>query len=218
MDPIRVYIVDDHHLFIEGIYALFADVKMLEIVGYSMSPAEFLENFDEIEADVFLMDINMPEISGIALTKIVMERNPTTKILALTMYDDYKHVEKMLKSGAIGYALKSDNISELFKAIKSVQQGQKFISECIQEAIINRIGSVHELEESEDVSKSKLTKREIEILLLIIKEVPTKEIAEKLFISPRTVETHRKNIFAKANAKSAMSLLKYAIREGLVEV
>ncbi len=218
MNPIKVFIVDDHKLFIEGLYALLSDEQCLDFIGYSMSPAKLVEEVQDVDADVFLIDINMPEMSGIALTKLLMAKRPDAKILALTMFDDYKHIEKMIASGAIGYSLKSDNITELIKAIKTVAQGKKFISESIQEAIVNRMSGAHELEETEDVSKSKLTMREIEVLLLIIKEVPKNEIAERLFISPRTVETHRKNICAKANARSPMSLLKYAIREGIVEM
>lgn len=218
MEKIKVFIIDDHKLFIEGIYALLSDEPSLEFVGDAMSPDDFLSRLDQIDADVFLMDIDMPEMSGIMLTKMLIEKRPAAKVLALTMYDDFRHIEQMMKSGAMGYAVKSENITELIKAIKTVAGGGKYISESSRETVVNRLGSIHELEEVDHVSKSKLTKREIEILLLIIREVPKKEIAEKLFISPRTLETHRKNIFAKANAKTVLGLLKYAYREGLMEV
>jgi DNA-binding NarL/FixJ family response regulator len=164
-----------------------------------MTPNDFLKQLGRIEADVFLMDI---EMSGIMLTKMLLEKRPEAKVLALTMYDDFRHIEQMIKSGALGYAVKSENITELIKAIKTVAEGGKYISESTRETVVNRLGSIHELEELDPVSQSKLTKRETEILLLIIREVPKKEIAERLFISPRTLETHRKNIFAKANAKN----------------
>jgi DNA-binding NarL/FixJ family response regulator len=218
MEKTRVFIIDDHKLFIEGIYALLSDETSFAFVGNSMSPNEFLNRLDEVEADVFLMDIDMPEMSGINLTKMLLEKRPEAKVLALTMYDDFRHIEQMMKSGAMGYAVKSENITELIKAIKTVAAGGKYISESSRETVVNRLGSIHELEEVDHVSKSKLTKREVEILLLIIREVPKKEIAEKLFISPRTLETHRKNIFAKANAKTVLGLLKYAYKEGLIEV
>ncbi|MCF8365620.1 MAG: response regulator transcription factor [Bacteroidales bacterium] len=218
MKKIKVFIIDDHKLFIEGIYALLSDETSFEFVGNSMSPDDFLRRLSEIETDVFLMDIDMPEMSGINLTKMLLDKRPDSKVLALTMYDDFRHIEQMMKSGAMGYAVKSENITELIKAIKTVANGGKYISESSRETVVNRLGSIHELEEVDHVSKSKLTKREIEILLLIIREVPKKEIAEKLFISPRTLETHRKNIFAKANAKTVLGLLKYAYKEGLIEV
>lgn len=218
MKKIRVFIIDDHKLFIEGIYALLSDEPAFEFVGDAMTPNDFLRQIERIDADVFLMDIDMPEMSGIMLTKMLLEKRPEAKVLALTMYDDFRHIEQMIKSGALGYAVKSENINELIKAIKTVAEGGKYISESTRETIVNRLGSIHELEEVDHVSKSKLTKRETEILLLIIREVPKKEIAERLFISPRTLETHRKNIFAKANAKTVLGLLKYAVKEGLVEV
>ncbi len=218
MDPVKIYIIDDHHLFIEGLYALLSDEKCLKIIGYSMDPNNFLDNLNQIEADVFLVDINMPEMTGIALSKLIMDKKPEARILALTMYNDYRHIEKMIKSGALGYSLKSDNIKELVKAIKSVARGKKFISESIQETVVSKIGNIHRIEEAEDIRKSSLTKREVEILMLITKEFSNKQIAEKLFISERTVETHRKNIFAKTNTNSAMSLLKHCIKEGIIQV
>jgi DNA-binding NarL/FixJ family response regulator len=218
MNQIKIYIIDDHKLFIEGIKALLSDEKELMFIGSSTCPKEFINNMHNIEADVYLVDINMPEMSGIMVTNLLRNTKPEAKVLALTMYDDYRHIERMLKSGAIGYSLKSDNIAELVKAIKMVARGKKFICERIQETVLDQIGSIHELEENEDIRKSKMTKREIEILLLIIKEHSNQQIAEKLFISSRTVETHRKNIFAKANTNSALGLLKHAIKEGFVEV
>lgn len=218
MNPIKIYIVDDHNLFIKGLYSLLSDEKSIELIGYCTSPLEFIEQINKINADVFLIDINMPKMTGISVTQLLLEQRPSAKILALTMYDDYRHIENMFKSGATGYSLKSDTIPELLAAIHSVAKKQKFVSRNIQQTIIDQIGSIHELEDVEDATKSKFTRREIEIVRLIIKEYSNKEIAEKLFISPRTVESHRKNIYAKANTNSAMGLLKYAVQQGIADI
>ncbi len=218
MEPIKIYIIDDHTLFIKGLYSLLSDESSIELTGYSTSPSDFIEKINKVNADVFLVDINMPQMTGISLTQLILEQRPTAKILALTMYDDYRHIENMFKSGATGYSLKSDTIAELIRAIHAVAKKQKFISCNIQQTIINQIGSIHELEDVEDASKSKFTQREIEIVRLIIKEYSNKAIADKLFISPRTVESHRKNIFAKAQTSSALGLMKYAIQKGIVDV
>jgi len=218
MDPIKIFLVDDHKLFIEGIVSLLSDEECLEFTGYSLSPLEVRNTLDDIEADVFIVDINMPEMSGVVLTQYIMDKRPGSRILALTMYNDFRHIEKMIKSGALGYSLKSDSLEELVNAIKTVAKGRKYISESIQQTIVNNIGSIHQMHENEVLSKSKLTEREMEVLQLIIKEYNNREIAEKLYISRQTVETHRKNIFSKANTSSAVGLLKYAIKEGIVQV
>jgi len=218
MDPIKIFLVDDHKLFIEGIVSLLSDEDCLEFTGYSLSPVEVRNTLDDIEADVFIVDINMPEMSGVVLTQYIMDKRPGSRILALTMYNDFRHIEKMIKSGALGYTLKSDSLEELINAIKTVARGRKYICESIQQTIVNNIGNIHQMHENEVLSKSKLTEREMEVLQLIIKEYNNREIAEKLYISRQTVETHRKNIFSKANTSSAVGLLKYAIKEGIVQV
>ena len=218
MDPIKIFLVDDHKLFIEGIVSLLSDEECLEFTGYSLSPLEVRNTLDDIEADVFIVDINMPEMSGVVLTQYIMDKRPGSRILALTMYNDFRHIEKMIKSGALGYTLKSDSLEELINAIKTVARGRKYICESIQQTIVNNIGNIHQMHENEVLSKSKLTEREMEVLQLIIKEYNNREIAEKLYISRQTVETHRKNIFSKANTSSAVGLLKYAIKEGIVQV
>ncbi len=218
MDRIRIYMVDDHNLFIKGLQALLSDERSFHFIGSSTTGDHFLEHYKNIDADIILMDINMPEVSGIMLTKMVMDKDPDARILALSMYNSYRHIEKMLASGAIGYSLKSDDLPELMKAIKTVAKGKKYISQSIQNTIFDRVGASEDFDEQDDISKSKLTRREREILMLILQEYSNNRIAEKLFISPLTVETHRKNIFSKANAHSPVSLLRYAIKEGLVEV
>lgn len=219
MEKINVFIIDDHRLFADGISMLLADEPRFNILGYISSSKEFIERIGDLPAHVYLVDINIPEISGIEITKKIKEIRPQAKVLALTMYDDYDYIEKMVKNGADGYVLKSATIKELSTAILTLASGNKFFGAEIQEILFNKIGN-KDVKEQEDNTivkhKAKLTKRETEILILIAREYSTQQIAEKLFISERTVETHRKNIFAKTKAKSIIGLSKYALQNGLI--
>jgi DNA-binding NarL/FixJ family response regulator len=219
MERIKIFIVDDHKLFVEGISSLLSDGSDFDVVGFSLSGLELLRILDQIVADVFLIDINMPEISGIELTRQLRRKKPDAKVLALTMYDSIEYVEKMIRSGAIGYILKTASLKELSTAIQTVAQGKRFFGEDMQEMLFNRIGNVGVENNPTTYSgneNASLTKREIEILSLIAEEYTTQQIAEKLFISERTVETHRKNIFSKTREKSVIGLSRYAIKHGYI--
>lgn len=218
MKPVKIFMIEDHELFIEGVFSLLIDEPALELVGYSTDPQDFLNQFDRLNVDVFLVDINMPKMSGIILAEKILKRKKDAKVLALTMYDDYQHVEAMIKKGVLGYILKSANISELVYAIRMVSEGKRFIGSEIQDVVMGHVEGLQNLEENVDILKSKLTSREVEVLLLIIHELSNKEISEKIFISERTVETHRKNILAKTNAKGNLGLYKYAIRHSIIEL
>lgn len=221
MKKIKIFIVDDHKLFVEGICSLLSDEERFEIVGYTTSGHELLKNAGKLDVNVFLVDIKMPEISGIELTQEIIRLKPDAKILALTMYDDFNYVEKMIKSGASGYILKSAGLQELSNAIETVALGNKFFGKEIQEIVFNKIEGKFSLGEKDALTDSdqvKLTQRETEIIALIASEYTTQQIAEKLFISERTVETHRKNIFSKTKAKSVIGLSKYAIQHGIVKL
>lgn len=219
MNKVSVYIIDDHKLFVEGLCSLLADIQGFEIEGFSLNPLNFLENINTVNADVFLVDINMPQMSGVQLTAKLKDIKPSAKVLALTMYDEYEYVEKMIMAGASGYILKSASIQELTNAIKSVADGSKFLGRDIQEVLFNKVEKGNQDFNQKTLSfgaepEATLTKREIEILILISKELTTQQIAEKLFISERTVETHRKNIFSKTKAKSVIGLSRYAEKHG----
>lgn len=219
MERIKIFIIDDHKLFVEGISSLLSDDPRFEVVGYALSGNEFLKIHEDLDIGVYLLDINMPEISGVELARQIKESKPDAKILALTMYEDFSYVEKMIKSGAAGYVLKSASLPELSKAIEVVASGKKYFGDEIQEMVFNKISGKSVMDEKSSTSDElSLTKREIEILSLIAKEFTTQQIAEKLFISERTVETHRKNIFSKTKAKSVIGLSKLAIQQGYVDL
>jgi DNA-binding NarL/FixJ family response regulator len=220
MEKIKLFVIDDHKLFVEGIISLLGDEQHFHVVGFANSGVEFLNNSLHEDVDVYLLDINMPEISGIELARKIREKQGKAGILAITMYDDFDYVEKMIKSGVTGYILKSASIQELTQAIETVARGEKFFGREIREFLFNKIGSQTSLKDNDLISSDtgKLTRRETEILILIAKEFSTRQIAEKLFISERTVETHRKNIFSKTNAKTLIGLSKYAIQHGIVAI
>jgi DNA-binding NarL/FixJ family response regulator len=219
MDRIKVFMIDDHKLFVEGVCSLLTYQKHIQVVGYALSGSEFLQNHSDSEIDVYLVDINMPEVSGVELTMKIKTMNPEVGILALTMYDDFRYIEDMIRSGVNGYILKSASMQELINAIEAIAAGKHYFSENIQEIIFSKIKvrpSGNEKNRT-NYGEVNLTAREIEILSLIAKENTNQEIAEKLFISERTVETHRKNIFSKTKAKSIIGLNRYALKHGIIQ-
>ncbi len=217
MSAIKVFLIDDHQLFLQGLTSILGDKPELEVIGFAYSAAEYLEKADDIEADVFLIDVNMPQMSGITLTKIIKEKKRNAKILALSMYEDSLYIEKMIQSGASGYVLKSANITEVVEAVREVAKGKRYLGSTVKKVVFDRIGALDYFEDSGELKVNNLSKREIEILSLIAREYSTQQIADALFISELTVETHRKNILAKTKAKSIVGLVKYAIREGIVD-
>ncbi len=217
MEKIRVYIIDDHKLFVEGIYSLISEETDLEVTGYSLLARDYLAKADQVGADVYLVDINMPEISGIELTHMIRERDPDAHVLALSMYDDIQFVEKMIRSGAIGYIQKAASMEELIKAIRTVAKGEKYLAQDIQDTVFSTLGNLSKLQDPEE-PENRLTRRELEVLQLIAKDYSTAEIADKLFISERTVETHRKNIFSKTDARTVIGLIRYAVKHGIINL
>lgn len=219
MDRINIFVIDDHKLFVNGLCMLLSDENKFNVVGHAFSALDFFSRTQADNVDVYLVDINMPKISGYEVARRIKTENPGSKVLALTMYDDYDYIEKMVQNGADGYVLKSASIQELSTAIVLIAAGNKFFGNEIQDILFKKIGGrsvVVENKTSENYGNTKLTKREIEILVLIAKEYTTQQIAEKLFISERTVETHRKNIFSKTEAKSVIGLSKYALNHGII--
>jgi DNA-binding NarL/FixJ family response regulator len=216
MNTLKIFLIDDHKLFVQGLTSILNVIPGLEVIGYVYSAEEYLRLEDDQNPDVYLVDVNMPELSGIQLTKQIKAKKPNAKILALSMYEDSLYIEKMIQNGASGYIIKSANVKELEKAIREVAKGKTYLGEDLQKVIFDKMGAFDIFEEQGQTNKNHLSKRELEILSLIGQEKSTPQIAEKLFISERTVDTHRKNILAKTKVKTIVGLIKYAIREGLI--
>jgi two-component system response regulator NreC len=215
MKKIRVLIVDDHFLVRTGIISLLRDVPDIEIVGEAENGKIAVEQCKKIVPEVVLMDISMPDMSGIEATKSIKAENPSINILILTMHESEEYFYNTLKQGASGILNKDVGKDELINAIKSVSTGKRYIGNSVSELMIDTL--MQKFEE-ECLSKQKekviLTKREKDILYYIANGFSNQDIAEKLKISVRTVETHKSNLMQKLNLKSSAALSLYAFEKG----
>lgn len=218
VDNIRVLIVDDHQLMIEGLKVLLEDEESISKVYGANSSDMAFELLEKYEIDVVLMDVNMPKVTGIEATELMKEKFPNIKVVALTMHDDISIITRMIKAGASGYLLKRTQMNEVLEAIKTVYHNKKYLSNNTQKIIMDNLMSADDLLKDEKDEKPILSARELEVLKLIAQEFTNEEIGEKLFISERTVEAHRRNIFIKTKTKSIVGLMKYAIINGLITV
>lgn len=205
--PLKVLLVDDHQMFIDGLRTLLSKNSSIEIIGEALNGLQALEIIRSQEVNLVLSDINMPEMSGTELAKIIKSEKPDTKILILSMYNDREIVHEIVMTEAEGYILKNANKNELLNALTRISSGGTYYSNEVMEIITESY-----VKEQKGLERIKdLTKREIEIIRLICQEHSTPEIAEHLFISPLTVETHRKNILKKTKVRTIVGLIKFAI-------
>mgnify|MGYP000928193274 FL=1 len=203
---------------IEGLKVLLEDEESISKVYGANSSDMAFELLEKYEIDVVLMDVNMPKVTGIEATALMKEKFPNIKVVALTMHDDISIITKMIKAGASGYLLKRTQMNEVLEAIKTVYHNKKYLSNNTQKIIMDNLMSADDLLKDEKDEKPILSARELEVLKLIAQEFTNEEIGEKLFISERTVEAHRRNIFIKTKTKSIVGLMKYAIINGLITV
>ncbi|AYA38506.1 DNA-binding response regulator [Hymenobacter oligotrophus] len=213
---IRLILADDHAIIRDGIKALLADVPDFDVVGLVGNGQELLERLADTPADVVLMDLNMPVMSGFDALPVLRERFPEVRVLVLSMLDHEKYVHQVLEAGAMGYVLKNAGKDEIVYAIRTVAAGRPFL--CTELGI----GVLHKLVQNPSSSApagkkaTDLSNRETEVLRLIAEGMTNAEIADKLFTSKRTIETHRQNIIEKTNAKNTAALIKYAMENGLL--
>jgi DNA-binding NarL/FixJ family response regulator len=205
----RVFIVDDHPVVIEGIHSLLKNEKDIEWAGHAMNAHSCLGFFVNNTADVVLMDISMPGMDGIELCSLMREKYPGIFILGLSTFNQGLFIKKMMENGASGYILKNSSKEELIKAIYTVSDGGIFFSGEAGEAL-------KEYQRSSMVKLPELSPREKEILGLIAEGYTNPQIAEKIFLSSFTVDSHRKNLLAKLNVKNTASLIKLAIQQKLI--
>ena len=204
---IKILLVDDHRIVLDGLKSLFENDPEFEISGAVSSPAEALEKMKTQRPDILLTDYTLPGMTGLELSTEVKELYPQVKRVILSMHDEGHLVKQVMKEGVDGYLLKSIQQGELKAALRQIMQGMPFISPEITRQLMTRL--------AHEGKNELLTEREQEIVRLIVKEFSNKQIAEKLFISERTVETHRKNIFRKTNTSSLVGLVKFAFEHNI---
>lgn len=213
---IKVMVVDDHPLIIDGLKSILQDEEDVTFAGGFNNMREAMEFLSQNKVDVALVDISMPEHSGIEITLKIKKLYPQVQVLALTMHEDITMITKMIDAGASGYLLKRTNMNEVLEAIRVVAANDKYLGREVQAIMMGNL--IHK--ETKDIlqpnAPAALTPREKEILTLVSQEFRNEKIAEKLFISERTVETHRRNIFTKTNTKTIIGLIKYAIKHRLI--
>jgi DNA-binding NarL/FixJ family response regulator len=214
MDKIKVFLVDDHNLFLNGLKLLLNTMPEFVVVGEASNGKEFLNTYKASNPDVVLMDIAMPEMDGIQASRLALEADPDLKIVTLSMYGDQEYYSKMLECGVRGFLLKDSDIHEVKMAIHSVAEGGNYFS---QELLRNLILAKKEMANSV-FDEEHLSDREMEVLIEICQGLSNNEIADKLFISKRTVEKHRANILLKSGCKNTASLVVYAIRNHMIEI
>lgn len=211
---IKLIIVDDHEIFRNGLKMILGRLKHIDIVGEAANGNEFLDVIKTTACDVVLMDIEMPVMNGIDATTQAMKEHPGLKIIALTMFQEDDYIQSMMDAGVRGFLIKNVNKETLDKAILTVYRGGTYYSEELFNFFTKKFSEPPKIEEPE----IDLTSREKEILQLLAQGLGNKEIADKLFISERTVVGHKSHLLAKTGTKSAISLLAFAIKNGLVEI
>jgi DNA-binding NarL/FixJ family response regulator len=217
---IRIALVDDHSLFRKGLKVLLSSRKDFSIVADVGSGEEFLEVLMQAQPDVVFMDYAMPQMNGAETTRRALEMLPDLKIITLSMFGDNAYYSDMMSSGAKGFLLKDSEFAEVVEAVETVFEGGTYFSASLLESLSHSLRSTGATASvADDIAEAdRLSEREIEVLLAICQGLSTQEIADKLFISKRTVDKHRANILEKSGCKNTASLVVYAIRNGFVEI
>lgn len=217
MAKLNLFLVDDHKLFREGMKLLLSMQSFVNKIYEASSGREFVDNIAMVDADVVLMDIEMPEMGGIEAVKEALVKKPELKIIALSMYGDEQYFNKMLDAGAQGFVLKSSGIDKVIEAIKCVAAGDNFFSEELLANWERRLSGDYVKESTtHNESDDELSAREMDILYYVCKGFSNQEIADQLFISKRTVDKHRANLLLKTGCKNTAALVMYVMQNKII--
>jgi DNA-binding NarL/FixJ family response regulator len=215
---INILIADDHTMFADGIESILKDEKEISSVKKCFDGKSVMEILSTDTIDIILLDVNLPDMSGIEVCKLVTEKFPKVKVLAISMFNEESYVSEILNNGAKGYILKNTGKTELLRAIKTIYENDSYFSKDVMDTIMKGL-MTNQTRTGRHGHKEipKISKREKEVLKLIIEEYTTQEIANHLFISLKTVESHRSSLLAKLNARNSAGLVRAAIENGLIE-
>ena len=217
MNKIRVLLVEDHTIVCKGIRSLLEGKEEIEIVGEAKNGKEAIEKVEKLIPDVVLMDIAMPILNGMEATRQIKKQFPEVKVLVLSMYNNEEYIMNCLKFGALGYMNKQTSPEDLILGINSVYKGEYFISPSFSREVIQEYPKIIK-DIDKEANYKELTNREVEILQLIAEGYSNKEIAKLLYISVKTVETHRTHLMDKLDIHNSVELTKYAIRKGMISI
>lgn len=211
---VSVLLVDDHPIVRQGLRNLLESIPEFRVIGEAGDGLQALEMVEKVQPQVLVIDVMMPGLTGIEVTQRVKRQWPATKVIILSMQNNEAYVVSALKSGASGYILKDTGPEELVDAIRTVVKGERYLSKQLSERLINAY--VSKVDEAEVDPYDTLTNREKEILHLVAEGYTNNEIAERLFISPRTAELHRSNVINKLGLKNQVDLVRFAIKRGIL--
>lgn len=215
---IKVVLADDHQMFLDGLYSLLSQVEIVEVKATANNGKELIEKLRKDPAiDVAVVDMHMDVMNGIQTTLQLRQEFPHIRVIGLTMENDLTSIREMLDAGASGYILKNTGKTELEMALEKVAAGEFYLSQSVGNLLAREM--LHNRQQKKEIKEdglSQLTERETEILKMIAAEMSSQEIADKLFISPKTVETHRKNLMKKIGANNTLGIYKFAVKHQLV--
>ncbi len=214
---INILIADDHTMFVDGMESILSGEADLKVVGRSYDGPSVLKFLEITKIDIVLLDVNLPGMNGIEVCKEITTHFPSVKVLAISMFNEESFVTEILNNGSKGYILKNTGRSELLKAIRTVAQGNSYFSDEVTSIIMNGLMNKRKSSSKSSAFYPKLSRREKEILRLIAQEFTTQEIADNLYISLKTVESHRSSLLSKLNARNSVGLVRIALENHLLE-